>query len=142
MSFHAIGQQLKAVLDTVQAAPGSRLAQVFDYAVPDAGTGYPYATVSPKQSQEESLDTAFNLASYKFTIRAVSVDKDKSAMEQTMRKLADDILAELRKRSHQTFDGTVDRVLPFTLSWGYESADGVPSRFFELEVEVLKDFAI
>lgn len=117
MSFDAIGSSIKAVLDTVQAAPGSRLATVYNHNNPDAGTGYPYATLTPKGSTEESLDTASNQALYSFIIRAIDVNTDKSAMETRMRKLADDILGELRKRAHITFDGTVDRVLPFTVSW-------------------------
>ena len=59
-----------------------------------------------------------------------------------MRTLADAILAELRKESHETFGGTVDRVNPFILSFGWETANQVPSRFFEIEIEVLKDYFI
>lgn len=141
MSFYAIGQSLKTILDTVQTNSG-RLANVYDYDSPDPDTGYPYATLTPKQAEEESLDTAFNQTLYKFVIRAVDVNKDKAVMEATMRKLADDILGELRKGGNQTFGGTVDRVLPFTVSWGWENTNQMPSRFFEVSVEVLKDFAI
>jgi len=141
MSFYAIGQNLKTILDTVKTNSG-RLANVYDYDSPDTDTGYPYATLTPKQAEEESLDTAFNQTLYKFVIRAVDVNKDKAVMEATMRKLADDILGELRKGANQTFGGTVDRVLPFTVSWGWENTNQLPSRFFEVSVEVLKDFAI
>lgn len=141
MSFYAIGQSLKTVLDTVQTNSG-RLANVYDYDSPDTDTGYPYATLTPKQAEEEALDTAFNLTTYKFIIRAVDVNKDKTTMEATMRRLADDILAELRKQANQTFGGTVDRVLPFTVAWGWDTANQMPSRFFEVSIEVVKDFAI
>jgi hypothetical protein len=103
MSFYDIGQQLKSILDTVQAYPTARLANVYDYDIPDTDTGYPYATITPKDAEEEFLDTALNQTSYRFIIRAVDVGKDKGQMESTMRKLADDILGELRKEAHETF---------------------------------------
>lgn len=84
--------------------------------MPD-GTSYPYATLSSGDITEEVLDTDLNQTLYRFTIRAVNVAKDKADVEATMRKLADDFLAELRKRENQTLDGTVDRFLPYTLSW-------------------------
>jgi hypothetical protein len=142
MSFYAIGQSLKSVLNTVQSAPSSRLAVVYDYDSPETGTGYPYATLTPKGAEEESLDTATNQTLYSFVIRCQDVQKDKSTMEATMRRLCDDILAELRKASNITFGGSVDRVLPFTVSWGWDTANQIPSRFFEIEVQVLRNFQI
>lgn len=103
MSFYAIGQSLKSVLDTVQAGGGNRLSVVYDYDAPDTGTGYPYATLTPKAAEEESLDTSTNQILYSFVIRAQDVQKDKATMEATMRRLCDDILAELRKRANITF---------------------------------------
>ena len=141
MSFYDIGQQLKNILDTVQSG-SPRLKAVYDYPSPDTDTGYPYATITPKDAEETFLDTALNQTSYRFLIRAVDVGSDKAQMESTMRKLADDILGELRKEAHETFGGTVDRVEPFTVSFGWESTNQVPSRFFEIQVEVLKHYPI
>ena len=143
MSVYDIGGKLKAILDIVKNATGSRLAVVYDYDSPDTSdSGYPYATLTPKVVEEDSLDTATNKTLYKFLIRGVHCIKDKSTMEATMRRLCDDILAELRKGAHQTFDGTVDRVLPFHVDWGWETANQMPSRFFEITVEVEKLFDI
>ena len=72
----------------------------------------------------------------------VDVNKEKSTMEQNMRKLADDILAELRKKAHTTFDGTVDRVLPFTTKWYWDNTGKLPMRYFEIEVEVMQNHNI
>jgi hypothetical protein len=48
MSFYGIGNSLKIILDTVKAS-SSILADVFNYDVPDADTGYPYACVVLKE---------------------------------------------------------------------------------------------
>lgn len=72
----------------------------------------------------------------------MNVAKDKATAEATMRKLADDILAELRKRGNQTLSGTVDNILPFSLSWGWENGNTVPNRFFEIRLEILKNYSI
>lgn len=142
MSFYAIGNSLNTILTTVKNATGSRLQEVYNYDAPDTGTGYPYATIGTPEAEENVLDTATNETVYKFTIRSVDVNKDKANMEQTMRRLADDILTELRKAANQTFGGTVDRVFPFTVkfSWGMEG--NVPSRICEIQVEVSKEFTI
>lgn len=141
MSFQAIGASLKTILDTVKAA-STRLQIVYETPSPDTDTGYPYATISPASAVEEELDTATNQTLYKFVIRAVDASNSKATMEATMRNLCDEILAELRKGAHQTFGGTVDRVLPFNVSWGWETTNTLPSRFFEIEIEVLKNFDI
>lgn len=72
MSFYDIGQQLKNILDTVQSG-SPRLKVVYDYPSPDSDTGYPYATITPKDAEETFLDTALNQTSYRFLIRAVDV---------------------------------------------------------------------
>lgn len=140
MSFYSIGNALKTILDTVKVG-STILADVFNYDSPDANTGYPYACVVLKEGDEEALDTFNNAANYRFFIRAVDVNKDKAAMEQTMRQLCDEIMAELRKAGHQTLGGTVDRVQPFKISWGWQTQQDLPSRFFEIEIEVMKDIS-
>jgi hypothetical protein len=141
MSYYTISQSLKTILETVRDGGGNRLASIYDTQVPTSPT-YPYATLSTGEATEESLDTATNTTLYRFTIRAVNVAEDKVTTETTMRKLADDILAELRKRANQTLGGTVDRFLPFTLSWGWENGSTVPNRYFEIRLEILKHFSI
>ena len=141
MSYTWIATKLKAILDIVQST-SPRLAFVYDTQVPDSPS-YPYATLSSGEMKEEELDTWSNIALYSFTIRAVNVAIDKETSEATMRWLADDLLSELRKRENQTLGGTVDRFLPYTLNWWYEnSAWSVPSRFFEIKMEIMKNYSI
>lgn len=91
------------ILTTVKTT-SDNLSAVFQY---DPGytdeLGFPYACVVTKGVTEEALDTANNQALYRFTIRAVDVSTDKAQVETTMRGLADDLLAELRKRANMTF---------------------------------------
>lgn len=142
MSWNAIANEIKSILDTVKGAQNSRLQEVYNYDAPDADTGYPYATLGDDGAEESSLDTMSNQAIYNFVIRVVDVNKDKSAMVVNMRKVVDDIMAELRKREHITLGGTVDRFLPFVVSWGWESTNQVPTRICEIKISVLKDFTI
>lgn len=141
MSYYDISQKLKTILETVRDGGGGRLSSVYDTLVPET-TSYPYATISNGDANEKALDTSNNVALYRFTIRAVNVTQDKVAGEATMRRLADDILAELRKRANQTLGGTVDRFLPYTLTWGWEGGNTTGNRFFEISIEVLKDYSI
>lgn len=142
MSYYSIANEILDILETVRDAPGSRLASVYDTEVPTSIT-YPYAVVSTGEATEEILDTSTNKTLYRFWIRAVNVADDKASTETTMRRLADDILAELRKRAHQNLGGTVDNVLPFTLSWWWENTSWtLPSRYFDIRIDVLKHYSI
>ena len=141
MSYFSIASSLKTILETVRDGVGGRLSAVYDTEVPE-GASYPYATLTTGEATEEALDTSTNTTLYRFTIRAVNVAKDKATAEATMRKLADDILAELRKRANQTLGGTVDNILPFSLSWGWENGNTVPNRYFEIRLEILKNYSI
>jgi hypothetical protein len=143
MTFVAINTALKSILDTVRDASGSVLAATFDYEVSYTDEdGTPYACIVNRGAEETALDSCSNQTLYKFSIRVIAVNKDKSLMESTMRTLADDILGELRKRVHLTLGGIVDRVLPFVVTWHWDNGQQVPLRYFEIEVSVLKNFAI
>jgi len=104
MSFVNIADELLDIITTVKDVPSDNLSAVFGY---DPGytdeDGFPYACVISKGSTEEHLDTATNKALYRFIIRACDVNKDKATTEETIRSLADEILAELRKRAHINF---------------------------------------
>jgi hypothetical protein len=141
MSYYDISQSLKNILITVRDGAGGRLAQVYDTEVPE-GASYPYAVIANGDATEQALDTSMNQTLYRFTIRCVNVAKDKVTAEATMRKLADDILAELRKGANSQLGGTVDRFLPFTLSWGWENTGTVPNRYFEIRIDILKHYSI
>lgn len=141
MSYYDISQSLKNILIAVRDGGGNRLAQVYDTEVPET-TDYAYAVISNGDATEQSLDTSLNQTLYRFTIRCVTVAKDKVSAEATMRRLADDVMAELRKGANSQLGGTVDRFLPFTLSWGWENGNTVPNRYFEINIEVLKHYSI
>lgn len=91
---------------------------------------------------EESLDTAYNQALYRFTIRAVDVSTDKAQVETTMRGLADDLLAELRKRANLQLGGIVDRVLPFEVTFSWDNGQQTPTRVLEINIDVLENHSI
>lgn len=141
MSYYDISQSLKNILIAVRDGAGGRLAQVYDTEVPESAS-YPYAVISNGDATEQSLDTSMNQTLYRFTIRCVNVAKDKVSAEATMRRLADDVMAELRKGANSQLGGTVDRFLPFTLSWGWENGNTVPNRYFDISIEVLKHYLI
>ena len=142
MTFYAIGNSIMSILTSVQSAPGSLLQSVYNYEIPAAGTGYPYATLTPGEMQEDVLDTAWNQATYKYVVRVNDLNEDKADMEQTMRQLADTIMAGLRTSANQTFGGTVDKVLPFMVTWGWETGNTAPIRYFEITITVVKEFSI
>jgi hypothetical protein len=61
-------------------------------------------------------------------------------MESTIRAVADDMLAELRKRSNMLLGGTVDRVLPFDVTFGF--TNDTPMRYVEIQIQLLANKAI
>lgn len=102
MTTYAIGNALLDIMETVRDAPSSRLAEVYNHDNPAANGSYPYATIAPEPSNEDMHDTANNLATYSFMVRCVDVDDDKATMEQRMRQLHGDVMAELRKAANGT----------------------------------------
>lgn len=144
MSFVNIANQIYDILVDIKDAPSAYLAEVFNH---DPGytddSGFPYACVINRGATEEHLDTATNQTLYRFVVRACDVNKDKAQTETTVRSLVDEVLAELRKREHINFGGTVDRVLPFEVTFGWsENTSQVPMRWAEIEVNVLTHFSI
>ena len=142
MTYVSIATKLKAIIDTVRDAGSSKLATTYNYDAPttDETTGFPYAMISTWPVTEEVLDTRTNKVLYTFVIRACDANTDKADMETNMRGLADDILAELRKRSHLFLDDTVDRILPFQVSWSWGDSQGVQMRIFEIRIEILSHY--
>jgi hypothetical protein len=62
-------------------------------------------------------------------------------MEDRMRTLCDDILAELRKKANQTITAKGLRILPFSVTWGWSDGQ-LPTRIFEILVECQEYLAI
>lgn len=129
-------------MDTVKTNT-SKLEAVFDYDVPGPVNGYPYACIAQQGAVEDTLDTANHKSLYTFIIRVVDVANDKTQTEAKMRSLADAILAELRKREHETFGGVADRVFPFKTTWRWSSgSDNIPHRICEIEITIQQSHAI
>lgn len=143
MSFINISSEIFDIIETVKDVPSAYLSAVFSY---DPGytddDGFPYACIIAKGATEEHLDTATNQTLYRFVIRACDVNKDKAQTEVTVRSLVDEILAELRKRAHINFGGTVDRVLPFEVTFGWDNGTQTPMRWAEIAVDVLMHYSI
>lgn len=142
MTYISIASALKSILTTVKGAVWSKLAEVYDYDMPspEDATGYPYACISNGEMHEEILDTVDNLATYTFLLRVIDIANDREATEANMRGLADDIMAELRKKTNLYLWGAYN-ILPFTLSWKWESGSSTPIRVCEITVQVQKSFS-
>jgi len=59
-----------------------------------------------------------------------------------MRGLADDLLAELRKRANAQLGGLVDRVLPFDVNFAWDNGQQTPTRVLEINIDVLENHSI
>lgn len=139
MSYASIASSLNTILTTVKNAPGSILAQVFDYDLQVADdNGYPFASIVNGDAEESVLDSAYNEAEYHFFIRVCDLAKDKSATEVNMRILVDAILAELRKKTNLYLSNTVDNTLPFRVRWSWEGSGTVPLRVCTIEIVGMK----
>ena len=143
MSFVALAEKLKTILETVQTNNPDTLSAVFDYDVPGPVDGYPYACVANQDAEEQPLDSDQNKALYTFILRVVDVATDKTQSEARMRSLADAILAELRKRANATFGGVASTVFPFKTTWRWSAgSDVIPQRILEIEVSVEMCYSI
>ena len=104
--------------------------------------GYPYMCIVDKGATEEVLDTAMNQTLYSFAIRVVDVNKNRAQTVETVRKLTDALLVELRKREHLTLGGVADRVLPLEVVFAWDIWNQTPVRYCEINVDVLTHASI
>lgn len=141
MGYYSIGQKLKTVLDTVKNAVGSGLAAVYEYDI-QTSDEKPFACIITSGATEEMLDTQTNQTVYNYKIRVIDTDKNKSTLENNMRQLCDDILAELRKEANETLQGEAVRFLPFTVEWTWSGSQDTFSRIFEINIEIVELFDI
>ena len=80
MSYYSIAEELKDILDTIVSATNSNLAIAYDWDNQESEK-YPFASLITKDATEEFLDTATNQVTYNFSIRVVSINKNKSTLE-------------------------------------------------------------
>jgi len=125
--FSTISNELYTIINWLIAT--TKLASVFNYDVKEY-TSVPCATITPLDVTEWVLDTVTNIDTLPFRIRVVDKNKDLANMEARMRTLADDILAELRKKENITLWWNACN-MTFTIGWGWID-DSQPMRIFDI----------
>lgn len=132
-SFDSISTALVALMNTI-----SEIGEVKDFPTVEFST-YPGVSVYISGNENEYLDSAYNLKSYRFTVRAVDEMKTSPAdTEDRMRKLADAILSALD--SSDDLSGAVQMLQPAEISAGFQS--GELGEFRVLLIEVVARAAI
>ena len=125
--FSTISSKLYDIVNWLIAT--TKLASVYNYDVKTYDT-VPCASITPLDSTEIVLDTITNQDNIPFRIRVVDKNKDQANMEARMRLLADQILAELRKKENITLGWTICN-MTFAINWGWLD-DEQPMRTFEI----------
>ena len=139
MSYTSIAAKLATILENVKNVGGSKLASYYTYENPQSDST-PFAQIMTGEAEETMLDTTTNEVAYRYKIRFIDINADKADMEATMRTLADQVLAELRKSTNELLGGEAVRFLPFKVTWGWDTGNQTPSRFFEVEMEAIETF--
>jgi hypothetical protein len=137
MTFVNIASRLYTIIQNVKNAPWSKLSGVFSYdpSYTDEA-GFPYASIINRGATESLGDQCENITLYAFSIRVCDVVNDKTLTENTLRSLCDDILAELRREVNLDLSGTVEKIYPLQVSWGWDNTSQNPLRFFEISMDV------
>jgi len=99
--FSTISNELYTIINSLVAT--TKLASVYNYDVKTYDS-VPCATITPLDTVETVLDTITNQDIVPFRIRIVDKNKDIANMEARMRTLADEVLAELRKKTNITLN--------------------------------------
>jgi len=136
MSYVNITSKLFEIMETVR--DDSNLAVVFNYDpwFTDE-SGFPYSCIVTNTATEESLDSCNNQTLYQFLIRTIDATKSKVITETVLRTICDRFLTELRKRENITLGGVVDRLLPFEVTWWWDTSNQTPMRYFEISITAL-----
>jgi len=125
--FSTISNELYTIINSLVAT--TKLASVYNYDVKTYDS-VPCATITPLDTVETVLDTITNQDIVPFRIRIVDKNKDIANMEARMRTLADEVLAELRKKTNITLNWATLN-MTFTVTWGWLD-DEQPMRTFEI----------
>jgi len=125
--FSEISNELYTIINSLVAT--TKLASVYNYDVKTYNS-VPCATITPLDIVEIPLDTVTNMDTVPFRIRVVDKNKSVESMEARMRTLADELLAELRKRENITLNWTVCNI-NFGVTWGWLD-DQQPMRTFDI----------
>jgi len=99
--FSTISNEIYTIINGLVAT--TKLAAVYNYDVKTYNS-VPAATITPLDTTEVVLDTVTNMDTIPFRIRVVDKNKNVETMEARMRLLADNIIAELRKKENITLN--------------------------------------
>ena len=125
--FSTISNEIYTIINSLVAT--TKLAAVYNYDV-KTYDNVPVATITPLDTAETVLDTVTNMDVIPFRVRVVDKNKNVATMESRMRTLADEIIAELRKKENITLNGSVCN-MTFWITWGWMD-DQQPMRTFEI----------
>ena len=129
--FSTISNEIYTIINGLVAT--TKLAAVYNYDVKTYNS-VPAATITPLDTTEVVLDTVTNMDTIPFRIRVVDKNKNVETMEARMRLLADNIIAELRKKENITLNWTACN-MTFWIVWGWLD-DQQPMRTFDITCTV------
>lgn len=140
MSLVNIKAEIKAILDALVST--NKLQVVYDYPIGQSDQ-YPYSVIETEGIQDDFLDSASNRVTYTFAISffdALTEAISRSATENRLHVLCDNILHELRKKSNLTLNGDSVSLRITGVTWGYQGEATAPIRSFTiaLEAEAIK----
>lgn len=140
MWFKDCRDQIKVILD--QFVTDNKIWEVFAYPK-ETHDKYPWCIIIQTDWEERELDTNTNLFTALFEIRIVEQNKtwQIQTLENNMIELCDDIMAELRKKSHTLLWWYSIKFFPKRIKWGWYESDET-LRVFTIDVEVEQTFSI
>ena len=125
-------QKLADILTSLIA--DTKLQAVYNYDVKESNV-YPFAMVRVKDWESDFFDTSENEMTSTYMISVINQNTKVATSEVVMRELVDEILLELNKKENLTLWGTVNRIIPRTIAWGWsETNESV--RICDITIEV------
>jgi len=130
--YKANAEKLTDILSSLIGS--TKLQAVYNYDIKQVDV-YPIAIVRVKDGESDFFDTTNNEMTSSYTIAIVNENKTVATSETVMRELVDDVLLELNKKENLTLGGTVNRIIPRNISWGWsETNESV--RICDITIEV------
>ena len=126
--FKVIWDKLKIILDWI-----TDFQTVYNYEVKQSTIWFPYATISPANSNEEIYDSTKDIVNVIYSIKIFTQNKSVSVQEDNIRKLVDDVLQELREDFTLSWSSVNVKI---SVNWWY-SDDEQPMRIADINVNYL-----
>ena len=143
MSYTVLTTKLGEVLEAVKNASWSKLATWYSYPDPESNET-PYATIDTVGSSEQPLDTNSNLVTYEYRIRIISreLSTGRQVLEETLRKVVDDVNAELRKRTNILFGGASVKSYSVETQWWANFWNSPSVRYADIKIMIEEIYQI